>query len=430
MKTQRFLTVLTLAAALLAGCSKSNLSEDAAPGGLALTISGIEDNLTVKSSAGTDNLDLNSFIITFTSPESSAYRLEYTVADFNETYSDGLIPFYPGDYTVKVTSPDNANAEWDQPIYGCTEDFSIVSEKVTTLDLVCTIQNMKVTVVVTDAFKDEFYEYNVVVTGTYDGVEESLTWTPELIEAGAAAYFAVSELKVYVKGVRQTGNTVSEQMTITDTAPADHHIITIDATKTGTAATSIRLDDSVNDVEQDILIPGFETPTTGDDEPEDNNEDNNGDNTEDNNGDSNGDSNNENSTAPTATWATNPDFEPMYLAEEMAVDIVVSAPEGIASFLVGVDSATLSTILDAVGITLPMDIINDENATSLLGELGVPVGEDLVGATTVDFDISNLAPLIYALSPDALSEHVFTLIVTDKKDQKLERTITFIMPEE
>ncbi|MCD8312540.1 MAG: DUF4493 domain-containing protein [Bacteroidales bacterium] len=423
---KKILTVVTLAAAIvLTGCNKHELDEGMGNQGcLQLSVSMGSDQYTVRSTSA-DDVDIDSFILTFTTSSNSAYKLQYTFGDFKSTFDDSIIYMDPGDYTITVTSPDTEDVAWDQPIYGCTKDFTVKSEVITALELVCTIQNMLVTVETTAEFRAEFYDYNIKITGTYDSGEETLTWTEDKVDEGAEGYFKVSDLQVDITGIRASGTVVTESRAITDCEAADHHIITIGATTTGSAnVVGITIDDSTNDKDVEITVPGLEEPDIPDpDEPEDNN-----------GGDDSGNTGNEGDdttdTTPTATWSANPGFDPMYLASTMDVDILVSAPEGIKTFLVGVDSATLSGTLSMLGISLPMDIIYDTNAVSLLGTLGVPVGEDLVGATSVDFDISNLAPMIYALKPSAGSEHVFTLIVTDAKDQTLEKAITFIMPEE
>ncbi len=133
--------------------------------------------------------------------------------------------------------------------------------------------------------------------------------------------------------------------------------------------------------------------------------------------------------APTLTWAANPNFDDTYLAETMDVNLVVTAAEGIETFVVDVASETLTPMLSLLGIGTSMDLINDDNAIAMLSELGVPTGDDLYGKTSVNFSLSNLIPLIYALSPEAGSKHVFTLKVTDAVGQSLTQALTFIMPE-
>ncbi len=426
---KKILTAMLAAAAILTACNKEpQQNSGAGLGGLQLTVKS-SDELTVKSA---DDVDINSFIITFTNADNSSYQLSYTVEEFNSTFDDGIISLEPGDFTVSVTSPDTENAAWEQPIYGCTKDFTIKSEVITTLDLVCTIQNMKVLVQTSNEFKTEFYDYNIVVTGEYDGKDASLTWTETEIAAESAGYFKVSDLIVDIKAVRASGGTVTAEMSITDCEAADYHIITIGATNTGSAGITISIDDSTNDKESEVTVPGFEEPELGDGEDDGSStdpDDGNSTDPDDPDDDNSGDNGNSSETAPTISWESNPTFAPMYLAEEMFVDLVITAPEGIETFLVDINSDLLTGLLSDMGVNLPMDLINDTDTIGLLSMIGVSLS-DLYGATTADFDISELVPMIYSLGPDALTQHVFTITVTDAKGQKLEQSITFIMPEE
>ncbi len=426
---KKILTVMLAAAAVLTACNKEpQQNSGAAQGGVQLTVKS-SDELNVKSAS---DVDIDSFIITFTSVSNPSYQISGVVGEFNEG-QDGIVYLDPGQYIVTVTSPEDEDAAWEQPIYGGSKEFTIKSEVITEVEVVCSIQNMKVLVRTTDEFKTEFYDYNIVVTGEYDGEDASLTWTEEEIAAEKAGYFKVSDLTVDIKAVRGSGGTVTAEMTITGCEAADYHVITIGATNTGSAGVSISIDDSTNERDEEVTVPGFEDPQLGD--GEDDGEDDGGatepdDPDDDNSGTTEPDDPDDTDTTPTVTWSTNPTFDPMYLAEEMSVDLVVTAPEGIATFLVDIDSDILSTMLGLMNISLPMDLINDKDAMDLLYELEVPVGDDLLGKTEVDFNISGLVPMIYTLKPAALSEHVFTISVTDSKDQKLEQKITFIMPEE
>ena len=62
--------------------------------------------------------------------------------------------------------------------------------------------------------------------------------------------------------------------------------------------------------------------------------------------------------------------------------------------------------------------------------IGLPVGDDLSGKTSVEFPLSTLLPMLYGLDPDPGSEHTFTLIVTDEAGQELNQSLVFYMPEE
>ena len=82
-----------------------------------------------------------------------------------------------------------------------------------------------------------------------------------------------------------------------------------------------------------------------------------------------------------------------------------------------------------------MDMIYDDALCDGLDGmgLGIPVKDAVLGKTEVLFSLSSLIPMIKVyLAPDgsdAGSRHVFTLSVTDEKDQTTSKPIVFIAPE-
>ena len=209
-------------------------------------------------------------------------------------------------------------------------------------------------------------------------------------------------------------------LSITDVAPRDHHVIYIDAQVTGSVnGINIKVDDTVNEKNSDIFIPGWdETPVDGGE-------------------DEGGDDPDEPSTAPTMSWDTNPTFAPTPIEDVMDVNISIKAPETIEGFIVTVDSYILSDVIAAMGGNttyswasdgpFDMDLINDEALVSALSSM-LPTGDELSGKSEVVFSLSTIVPLIKAYNPESGSNHIFTLKVTDAKGQTLSKSITFVMP--
>ena len=242
-----------------------------------------------------------------------------------------------------------------------------------------------------------------------------------------AGYFSVAPLRVKVDGYRAIDNSETHsELMIADVAAKDHHVITLDARVTGLVnGVSITIDPSVNDRESNVEVPGWdEVPVEGggngdDDDP-----------TDDPGDDPTVDP--QPSTAPTMTWEANPDFARMAIREGMDVNIIIAAPEGIKDFVVEVDSYLLEDAIADMGAeTTPdgtavsMDLIGNVDLAEALAELGVPTGNALKDQTEVTFSLSGLVPLIADLGAESNSEHIFTLKVTDSKNQSLKKTIVF-----
>lgn len=417
---KKILLTLAAAAAVFSGCNKTAVETSGRGGLLQINVACDEAEFTEKEhgQAGTKASaapDVNDFIVTLVK-SSGSYSLVCTVSEFMEQNTDGIITLSPGSYTISVTSAGDEKAAWDQPVYGVTKEFTIVEDVVTPVDLVCGLTNMKVTVKLSDVFISELESWSVVVTGSYDDGDASLTWSSddgdrETVEA-KEGWFAVGPLTVVVQGVRTVDGSDAVRVTeeITDVAAADHHILNINARVTGDGDFSeggITVDPGVNDKPVDIEIPGFdETPIEDPDDPDE-----------------------PVSTAPTLVWDDNPAFDKTLIKEGMDVNLVVNAPEKIKGFNVNVNSPTLNSLLEQLVGTSQMDLVNDATVIGFLGNLGLPVGGQLSGQTEVVFSLSSLVPMILITTPEPGSEHVFTLVVTDEKNQTLEQDLVFYVPE-
>lgn len=415
---KKILLTMAAAATVFAGCNKNEVGTDAGSGMLRLQVGyageyndKTPDLVPVKSDAD-DQAFIDTFVISIEKTTGAPYSLECTVAQFNEQYADGILSLSPGSYTVSVSSPGSEKAAWDQPVYGVTKEFTIVEDVLTPLELVCSLTNMMVSVKLSENFKSELSAYSIVITGDYEDGSASLTWSSADVDAESrAGYFAVAPLSVEIQGTRALdGSEARKTYRIEDVAAADHHILNIDAKTTGASQPSISIDYTVNEKPVDITVPGFEEIPIPDEEPEDPDV--------------------PSEDAPELVWEANPTFERWPLAATMDVNLVVNAPGKIAGFKVDIESVTLQSLLES--FTMPMDMINDELVKEFMSSplVGLPVGDDLSGKTSVEFPLSTLLPMLYGLGPEPGTEHTFTLIVTDEAGQELNQSLVFYMPEE
>ena len=134
--------------------------------------------------------------------------------------------------------------------------------------------------------------------------------------------------------------------------------------------------------------------------------------------------NNPEVAGPAITWPSNPDFETLNVTEDMDVKISITAPAGIASFVVTVDSEALEEILGTSTIDFinPADITVGGVVTMILGE-----GVSVKGATELNLDLSNLIPLILSVTAEDTedSDHIFRLDVADANGKPATASCTF-----
>ena len=107
------------------------------------------------------------------------------------------------------------------------------------------------------------------------------------------------------------------------------------------------------------------------------------------------------------------------ISNDMSVVINISAPAGIKTFVVAIESDVLN---DNLGLT-ELDLINPGDMASI-AEL-ILKGQTLLNATSVTLDLSSLVPLIAGFSPEDGSLHTFKLSMSDNDGNTLEKSAVF-----
>lgn len=436
------------AAAVLSACNDT-LIEDAGKGKLALDLSASDSYLTVTKASA--NEDKNEFKVDIV--RADGFTKSY------DRYGDmpSIIELPSGAYTISVSSPNTLPAAFDQPIYGASHDFVVKVGETASEKIACTLQNMKVSFNLTDAFKRELSTYTITVSNG-DGAENALYWenvrsasniytTTDISKAG---YFSVAPLTVRVDGKRAVdGSEAYHEITIRDGKAKDHFIITLDAKVTGNAGFEIDIIETLNERDEEVFVPGFdETPVPGgsDDSGDDSGDDTgSGDNGsgDDNTGDNTGSGND--GSEMSLVWVGNEDFSTAEIVSGMSVDLQLTVPEGIKEFLITVTSDTpmfmylvsnmTSTPADFAAMdqleSVQIDLVNDPVAVDAMAAPGIelPTGSNLTGKTYVDFPLSNLVPMIPEMGgagPDTY--HTFNLQVTDNNGNVQDWDLTFHVP--
>lgn len=417
------------AVAVLAGCSKEIVA-GGGTGKLEFSVASVDDTWNDRqegmadgAKAATKAYDkdeaLSSLLVTISNHDGVGEPRQWVYSEM-----PAVLELTEGRYTISASSPESRIAAWDLPVFGGSEEFSITAGRTSTVELVCSLTNVKVTVNCSEAFKSEFSSYSITVTSAAATAEEGfLIWGADEVEAGKEGYFAAADLTVTVQAYRWSDATgqkdpVSAALPVTGVEAKDHIILNIDARATGAVSTDgaqveddpfIVIDDGTNNRTEDIFIGGLEEiPVPGDgNEPV------------------------EKPDAPTLEWAANPEFAPTVIEEGMDVNLVVKAPGRIKDFVVSVESDFLAQMLPSMTSdqSMNMDLINDQKLISTLETLapGLPTGDALDGKDNVNFSLSSLVPLIqFGGTPG--SEHVFTLNVTDEYGQELSQSLVFVMP--
>ena len=125
---------------------------------------------------------------------------------------------------------------------------------------------------------------------------------------------------------------------------------------------------------------------------------------------------------PSIVWEDNENFETQEIKNEMDVRISITAPAGIESMVVNIDSDAIATDLGISSI----DFVNPGEVSNIV-DMIIGQGKTVAGATKLDMDLSLLVPLILELTKDDTedSEHKFEVVVTDVNGKSDTKTCTF-----
>ena len=400
-----FYTILACTARFT-GCKDTILTENGT-GILAFNLGWNQEDYSdkiigVKSEGGATEIDINEFEVTINSSTGS-YTKSFLYKDV-----PSMLELSAGSYTVSAHSPNinSGMAAWNSPEYAGSKTFEVAVGKISTVDLACSLSNMKVSINCSDKFLNELSDFVITVSQK----TSSLTWQRQEVIDSKAGYFPVAPLTVFISGTRAIDNsTATVRFEITNVAAKDHHVINIDATTTGSSKFELSIDTTTNDKNVEITVPGFDQNPVPDPDPE----------------------NPEIpdvAEAPSMVWAANPDFETVTIAEEMDVNIIVKAPGKIKEFKVTVSENFAEMVNEMGAENGMMDLINNANLIENLGDL-LPTGDQLLNKTEVEFSLSQLVPMI-SIVGQAGEDYTFTLYVQDALGQSLTKVCKFYNPAE
>lgn len=115
------------------------------------------------------------------------------------------------------------------------------------------------------------------------------------------------------------------------------------------------------------------------------------------------------------------------IRQGMKVVVKIEAEAGIGNLLIDIDSPALTQeMLGSLGLAAQMDLADPASQAMADGleAIGLPCGDQVKDATTLDFDLSTLIPLIATIYPET-SDHNFKLTVKDNQARQTEKTLRF-----
>ena len=405
---------MTLAlAACMVSCKKQPVNLTTETGTLSLTISDLTEFITVetKSEGATDYRNFDNYDVVVEGPT--------TISEKFSEFAGRVVELGSGIYTITVTSPGTAPAAFEQPIYKAEESFEIRAGEVTALDLLCRPDNCKVTIELSENFKKELATYEVVVG---NGLGQ-LVWKKDSVKddfaQNKAGYFHARGLEVKVKGYRAFDDTEATAVYYVKNPQAgEHHVIKLDAKVTGEiGGIAIDVVTEFNEVSNDVVGGGLDEGYA--DRPD---------------FDGSEDDEEVQQNLNTIVWGGNELFEPLVISPDSQIQMTISMPAGIETFVVEVSDnfkEAVSVITD--GGRDYIDLINDVKIIEEFGgdKSALLTGDDIYHQTEIFFDLSSFVPILCATAPGWTVD--FILDATDVNGDPLlfmgdKPTVTMIIP--
>lgn len=394
-----------------------------------------EDEDVTKKVTSRSSIDLSPFLVDVVRTSDNANVASWTYATMPQ-----LPTFAVGSYEVQVRSRVLKDAEWSAPYYLGSQTFDIRNGEVTDVGpIVCKLANVRVTI--------DYGPKLLAATGG-EGFTITVTSTPGVYlqytgKETRSGYFAYNGQTTMVARFQGRVNGVDEDFShvLENIAPGQHRKLTfrlnynpnVPDDEVGTiegqgivvscSTKTVNVDGSViqeEDIQESGDRPGQEGDEPGGEDPK---------------------PGEENKITFTSETLANKngnvlDDTPNNAADfgegKKAAKIHIHSEAPITSFNVEIKSETLTDdVLGGVGLASVFDLADPivetedgekKDLTEGLKGLGFPVGDEVRGATDLDFDITQFVPLtmIYGAA-----NHRFILTVTDNAGNS--KTLTLLI---
>ncbi len=320
--------------------------------------------------------------------------------------NDNRLTLSAGTYTLSASSYDKElpYAEFENPVYGASREFTITAGQVTTLgELTCTLLQCKVTVSYSEEFLESVTGEGKTTVSLKAGYPLEYTLNADGSYEQRAGYFAVdgNTLEVVFQG-NIDGQSKKMTKAFTGIAPKQWRQIKFVQKKNeqGDATFDIVINDLISDETLNNVVQADQEPVIGDD-PD----------------------------APKGDGGITlyPDYDAGCDAQitdltnllivpeserKMSIKLKAEIPNGIKKFNVAIttDNEKFASAV-AVADATNLDLINPSATNEVIFTVvPFPHGQQLLGMTEVDFDLSNAQNAILNYK----GHHTFTMNIVDQ----------------
>lgn len=443
----------TLAVAMLAGlasCEMKNeiLGKDPMTGDTGTLNLYVETGKTTKGT--TDQVD--QFPVTITGTD-----VEYTKKfdSYAELKQAGDVTLPVGTYTIEACSPGEFKSEMSEPFYGGKlENVKIVKGQTAETSVVCTMQNVKISISLTEEFLATYQDWTINVTDKNGHIK---TYTKAADgETPAPVYWKMDESveTIYINGTAKTNG--GEDVTISGTAKKSNlpeyeegddtsfvggdelkiefSPVKVEGSTPGILEEGIQITITLFNSEQDetVEIPVDPGTEGGDTEEPGTGEDGGGEG-EDGEGDTN--------TNPTIQLPADITYSISAGDAPESADAIIKAPAGLESVIVKIDggNAAFRAIINDLDLggsnfTSGVDLVGNSTFEGIIADLGTmgidPISVPEKGDTEYIFPIASFFKMLNIYkATDPGDSHDFIITVQDKNGESVEDVLKVTIKE-
>lgn len=444
-----------LAVAMLAGlasCEMKNeiLGKDPMTGDTGILSLYVETGKTTKGT--TDQVD--QFPVTITGTD-----VEYTKKfdSYAELKQAGDVTLPVGTYTIEACSPGEFKSEMSEPFYGGKlENVKIVKGQTAETSVVCTMQNVKISISFTEEFLATYQDWTITVTDKkQDGHIKIYTKAADG-ETPAPVYWKMDESveTIYINGTAKTNG--GEDVTISGTAKKsslpeyeegddtsfvggdelkiEFNPVKVEGSTPGILEEGIQITITMFNSEENenVEIPVDPGTDGGDTEEPGTGEDGGGEG-EDGEGDTN--------TNPTIQLPADITYSISAGDAPESADAIIKAPAGLESVIVKIDggNAAFRAIINDLDLggsnfTSGVDLVGNSTFEGIIADLGTmgidPISVPEKGDTEYIFPIASFFKMLNIYkATDPGDSHDFIITVQDKNGESVEDVLKVTIKE-
>ena len=375
--------------------------------------------------------------------------VEYTKKfdSYAELKQAGEVKLPVGTYTIEACSPGEFKSEMTEPFYGGEQEVKIQKDVTSETSVVCTMQNVKISIKLTDEFLATYQDWTITVTDKKQNGHAKTYTKAKDGETPAPVYWKMDEgvETIYINGTAKTNG--NEDVTISGTAKKsnlpefeegdDTSFVGGDELKID--FTPVKVEGSTPGIEKDgiqITITLFnseknenvEIPVNPGTDGGDTEEPGTG---EDGGDEGEGDGGEETAAEPTISFPQSTYTLPADATKN--ADATITAEAGLKSVKVKITggSDTFATAVAGMfGGTEPFELIGNTQLSGIFSSMQIPLPN--TNDTKYVFPVGNFFSLLAddSFGPTTTVDgHIFEITVTDQNDKTVSGKLNVIVTE-